>query len=104
MASPPIKSSWVTKGMNTASAEVVRLRSIWIRLRPSGSEDISPSSCWKSSRVRMQLWVWATLADWETAISSFCFVGARCSMRKVILNIRSLRLCKSCKRFFAAPP
>ena len=32
------------------------------------------------------------------------FVGARCSMRKVILNILSLRLCKSCKRFFAAPP
>ena len=55
MASPPINSSWVTKGTNTASAEVVRLRSILIRLSPRGRLLISPSSCWKSSRVRRQL-------------------------------------------------
>ena len=55
MASPPMNSSWVTKGTNTASAEVVRLRSILIRLSPRGKEDMRPSSCWKSSRVRRQL-------------------------------------------------
>ena len=55
MASPPMNSSWVTKGTNTARAEVVRLRSILIRLSPRGRLLISPSSCWKSSRESWQL-------------------------------------------------
>ena len=55
MASPPMNNSWVTKGTNTARADVVRLRSILIRFRPRGRLLISPSSCWKSSRVRRQL-------------------------------------------------
>ena len=36
MASPPMNTSWVTKGTNTARAEVVRLRSILMRLSPRG--------------------------------------------------------------------
>ena len=43
------------KGTNTARADVVRLRSILIRLRPRGRLLISPSSCWKSRRVNRQL-------------------------------------------------
>ena len=38
------------------------------------------------------------------SFSSFRFVSAMFTTRNVKRNILSLRLCKSCKRFFASPP
>lgn len=46
MASPPMKSSCVTKGTNTATLEVVKERSILMWLAPSGRLLIRPCSCW----------------------------------------------------------
>lgn len=44
-ASPEL-APYIKKGMNTATLEVVRERSIWMWLAPSGRLLISPCSCW----------------------------------------------------------
>ena len=39
----------------------------------------------------------------KISFSSFCFVSATLTTRKVIRNIRSFRLCRSRRMFFASP-
>ena len=77
---------------NTAVEEVVSPRSILDLIQANRREDISPSSCWKSSRLSAQLYFWAMEAVWKMAFSSFWREAAVFMMRMVTRNILSLRV------------
>ena len=70
-----MNSSCVTKGTIIATAEVVIPRVILIWLTPSGRDDTSPCSCWKSRRVSWQLYFCATPAARNTSFSSLRLVS-----------------------------
>ena len=72
-------------------------------MTPRGRADTRPCSCWKSSRTRWQLCFCATLDARKISFSSFCFVSATFTTRKVIKNILSFLLCRSRRMFFASP-
>ena len=95
-------SSWVIKGTKIAVELVVMPRCISMPLRPRGRLDISPCSCWKSSRFREQLYFCMIPETVKRSLSSSRRVAAVFTTRKVKRNILSLRLCKSVSRFFAS--
>ncbi len=72
-------------------------RLISMPLWPSGRLERKPSSCWKSSRFKVQLYFWTIPDTVNRSLSSSRRVGAMFTTRKVSRNIRSFRLCKSSK-------
>ena len=97
-----MRSSCVIKGTKMAVELVVMPRLISMPLWPSGRLERKPSSCWKSSRFKVQLYFWTIPDTVNRSLSSSRRVGAMFTTRKVSRNILSFRLCKSSRRVFAS--